>query len=102
MTLVAPIPSVPGDGARRAPGTTPVADAATNVVVHGYRGGPGWLEVTAALRGDRRTRIDGFDAVLARLDETAYAPGGASAAVPPDLRTSAVAVADAIVEEAAR
>jgi serine/threonine-protein kinase RsbW len=30
-----------------------VDEAATNVVVHGYRGGPGWLEVTAALRGDR-------------------------------------------------
>ena len=57
------------------------------------------LRRMASLRGDRRTRVDGLDGVLARLDETAYAPGGASAAVPSDLRTSAVAVADAIVEE---
>jgi hypothetical protein len=58
------------------------------------------LRRMAALRGDRRTRVEGLDGVLARLDEMAYAPGGASAAVPPDLRSGAAAVADAIVEEA--
>jgi serine/threonine-protein kinase RsbW len=30
-----------------------VDEAATNVIVHGYRGGPGWLDVTAELEGDR-------------------------------------------------
>ena len=30
-----------------------VDEAATNVIRHGYRGGPGWLEVSAALDGDR-------------------------------------------------
>jgi serine/threonine-protein kinase RsbW len=30
-----------------------VDEAATNVVVHGYRGQPGWLDVTAELVGDR-------------------------------------------------
>ena len=30
-----------------------VDEAATNVIVHGYAGGPGWLEVTAGLDGDR-------------------------------------------------
>lgn len=30
-----------------------VDEAATNVIVHGYRGRPGWLEVTAELVGDR-------------------------------------------------
>jgi hypothetical protein len=58
------------------------------------------LRRMASLRGDRRTRVDGLDGVLARLDEMAYAPGGASAAVPAELRAGAVAVADAIVEEA--
>ena len=30
-----------------------VDEAATNVIVHGYRGDPGWLDVTAELDGDR-------------------------------------------------
>ena len=30
-----------------------VDEAATNVIVHGYRGRPGWLEVTAELVGDQ-------------------------------------------------
>ena len=30
-----------------------VDEAATNVIVHGYRGDPGWLEVGAAVDGDR-------------------------------------------------
>jgi len=29
-----------------------VDEAATNVVLHGYRGGPGWLEIAAARDGD--------------------------------------------------
>ena len=58
------------------------------------------LRRMASLRGDRRTRVEGLDAVLARLDEMAYAPGGAAAAVPSELRTNAVAVADTSVEEA--
>jgi serine/threonine-protein kinase RsbW len=29
-----------------------VDEAATNVIVHGYRGAPGWLEVTAAREGE--------------------------------------------------
>jgi hypothetical protein len=58
------------------------------------------LRRMAALRGDRRSRVEGLDDVLMRLDEMAYAPGGASAAVPAPVREKAVAVADAIVEEA--
>ncbi len=57
------------------------------------------LRRMAALRGDRRTRPAGLDDALARLDETAYAPGGAAAAIPADVRDTAVGVADAIVEE---
>lgn len=57
------------------------------------------LRRMAGLRGDRRTRASGLDDALARLDELAYAPGGASAAIPTDVRAAAVAVADAIVEE---
>ena len=30
-----------------------VDEAATNIILHGYRGGPGWLEVSAELAGDR-------------------------------------------------
>jgi len=30
-----------------------VDEAATNAIVHGYAGGPGWIEVVASLEGDR-------------------------------------------------
>ena len=53
-----------------------------------------------SLRGDVRTRAGGLDEVLAQLDETAYAPGGATTQISTTLRASAVAAADAIVEEA--
>ncbi|MFN2424991.1 MAG: BatD family protein [Candidatus Binatia bacterium] len=58
------------------------------------------LRKMASLRGDVKTRAAGVDDVLARLDEMAYAPGGESATIPPQLRSAAVAAADGIVEEA--
>jgi hypothetical protein len=57
------------------------------------------LRKMAALRGDVRTSAEGLDDLLASLDETAYAPGGAAATIAGDLRARAVAVADSIVEE---
>ncbi|MFN2377127.1 MAG: BatD family protein [Candidatus Binatia bacterium] len=58
------------------------------------------LRKMASLRSDTRTRPPGLDAVLGALDETAYAPGGAAAAIPDALRREALAAADAMVEEA--
>ena len=58
------------------------------------------LRRMASLRGDVKTRAAGLDEVLAQLDETAFAPGGADAEIPSTLRSAAVAAADAIVEEA--
>jgi hypothetical protein len=52
------------------------------------------------LRGDVKTRTGGLDEVLAELDEAAYAPGGANAEIASALRKTALAAADAIVEEA--
>lgn len=66
------------------------------------------LRKMASMRGDARPHVAGVDAksraagldeVLARLDETAYAPGGATAEISATVRTAAVAAADAIVEE---
>ena len=58
------------------------------------------LRKMASLRGDIRTRAAGLDDALAELDETAYAPGGANAEIASALRRTAVAAADAIMEEA--
>jgi hypothetical protein len=43
-------------------------------------------------------RADDLDDVLAALDEVVYAPGGAEAGVPDELRERAVAAADALAE----
>lgn len=57
------------------------------------------LRKMASLRGDVGTRAVGLDEVLAALDETAYAPGGAMVEISAALRAAAVSAADAIVEE---
>ena len=39
-----------------------VDEAATNVITHGYEGGPGWLEISAGVEGDD---------IVIRLEDTA-------------------------------
>jgi anti-sigma regulatory factor (Ser/Thr protein kinase) len=52
-----------------------VDEVATNIIRHGYRGGPGWIDVTAELIGD--------DIVITVEDEApAFDP---TTVVPPDL-----------------
>lgn len=58
------------------------------------------LRKMAALGGNSGARPADLDSVLALLDETAFAPGGADAAVAESLRKQALAVADAVQERA--
>ena len=61
-----------------------VDEAATNVAVHGYRGGPGDLDVTAELVGDRivitiEDTAPPFDPTLAPEPDVSTAPRIANA-----------------------
>ena len=45
-----------------------VDEAATNVILHGYRGGPGWVDVAAERVGDRIVVTVTDEAPLVRPD----------------------------------
>ena len=56
-----------------------VDEAATNVIVHGYRGVPGWLDVRAGVEGDRivitlEDEAPAFDPTVAPEPDLAVAP----------------------------
>ena len=59
-----------------------VDEAATNAIVHGYRGAPGWIDLTAACVGDR---------IVVTLEDTAptFDPAAVpepDTTIPPDRR----------------